>query len=188
MILPDVTIREEIEMGRILIEPYNADLVQAASLDICMGDEVMTALPGATKPVIVPNDKLVDDSLHFHRVVCDGDPHPEEFHLYPDQLTLVPSMEHIQLPNDVAARIEGKTSLARFGILTCPTAGFIAPGYHGRVTIELFNLTNRPIELKVGMPIAQLVFYRLEQPCERPYGTTGKSGQNLRDLRRLGLI
>lgn len=182
MVLSDKSIKREIEMGRIVIDPYDPDLLGSASLDVRLSNETLTALPGATNPVISPNSNSVDNDLHFHRVVKEsGSP----FHLYPGQLTLAPTFEAITLPNDVCARLEGKTSIARFGMLVCASAAFVAPGFRGHLTLELYNLTNRPIELTPEMSIAQLVFYRLDEPCEHPY--SGTQVASMQELRRLGL-
>lgn len=187
MILSDRTIAKEIDMGRVLVDPYDPKLLGAASLDIRLSNEFMTALPGATNPVISPNANSVDNDLHFHRVVKKYPKKgtPEPFHLYSGQLVLSPSMERISLPEDIAARIEGRASVARFGMLVCATSAFVSPGFKGHLTLELYNLTNRPIELVPGMSIAQLVFYRLDEPCENPY--CGSKEEAMRELKRLGL-
>lgn len=171
MLLSDTVLAKEMEMGRLLIEPFEEDMLQPASIDITLGDDFMTALPGATEPVIKPMSTLVDNALHFERVVADGAPHPAEFNLYPNQLVLATSMEFVEIPNDIAGQIIGKTSLARIGVSVCQTSGFIQPGFKGKLTLELLNLTNRPIELVPKMKIAQIVFYRLEEPATCLYGS-----------------
>lgn len=96
---------------------------------------------------------------------------PEEgFILHPGEFVLGSTYEQVGLPDDVAARLEGKSSLGRLGLLTHSTAGFIDPGFEGHVTLELSNMATLPIRLWPGMKIGQLCFFRLTSPAERPYG------------------
>lgn len=172
MILSDYTIYEEIEQGRLVIDPFDEKFLQPAGYDIRIGTEFLSYLAGATNPVIDPFAKNADDVLHYERTVCNKS-HPF-YHIYPGAFVLGTSLEKFKLPEDVVAFIDGKASLGRIGLLTGIASTNIAPGFSGALTLELANLANRPIKLCPGMPIAHLTFMRTDRPVRNPYGSEGK--------------
>src|ERR1700741_4222971 len=97
----------------------------------------------------------------------------EPFVLHPGEFVLGSTFEAVDLPDDLAGRVEGKSSLGRLGLLNHSTAGFVDPGWDGHITLELSNVNTIPITLYPGMRIGQLSFFRLSSPAERPYGTPG---------------
>lgn len=164
MILSDGTIRKLLADLRIAIEPLDENLIQPASVDVRLGDTFLV-FRRHTNSDIDPwqaNDALMEPVL-----VPEGDP----FILHPGEFVLGTTFERLTLPNDVVARIEGKSSLGRLGLLIHATAGFIDPGWtNGQITLELSNVAPLPIRLWPGMKIAQLSFIQMDAPAERPYG------------------
>jgi dCTP deaminase len=162
-VLSDGTIRRLVEEGRIKIEPWDPEMVQPASVDLKLGTSFrvfhnhrLPAIDLAEPPSGVTEHVQIDDSASF--VI-----HPGEF-------VLGTTVEWVELPEDVVARIEGKSSLGRLGLIVHATAGFVDPGFSGTLTLEITNLTRVPIVLWPGKPIAQLSFMALDRPAERPYG------------------
>lgn len=168
-VLCDKSIRERIESKSIVVEPFLPKMVQPASIDLRLGTDFLTYLPGATEPVIQPVGMSADNSINYERVIVDKS--RPFFYLYPDQFVLGTTYETVEIPDDLLGRLEGKSSLGRIGLLIHITAGYIDPGFKGQITLELLNVTNRPIKLVPGMPIGQLSFETLDQPCEHPYGS-----------------
>ena len=169
MILSDATLRELIGSGRILLDPYDPDLVQPASVDVRLGTEFRVMRNSRLTHIdpFEPQDKLMDTVM-----VPDGEPfvlHPGEF-----AMGLTAEVGHtaetVGFPDDIVGVVNGKSSLGRLGIQVHATAGFIDPGFKGTVVLELSNVSNLPILLRPGMKIAQLVFQRLDRAAERPYG------------------
>ena len=173
MILSDATIEKFINDKKIIIEPYNPTMIQPASIDVCLGHDFLTYLAGSHTPVIRPANKNAhdDEIMSYQKVVCD-ESHPS-FYLYPSAFVLATTLERVEIPDNILARLEGKSSLGRIGLQVHQTAGYIDPGFKGQITLELLNVTNRPIELVPGMPIGQLSFEFLDQPCKHPYGSEG---------------
>lgn len=169
MILSDGTIRELIEEGDLSIDPFDASLVQPASIDVRLGDNFMTCLPGASNPVIETVGQSADNFLNYQKVTCTKQ--RPFFYLYPQQFVLGTTLERVGIPDDIIARLDGKSSLGRIGLMVHITAGYIDPGFIGCITLELLNVTNRPIKLIPGMKIGQLAFETLDKPAQRPYGT-----------------
>ena len=162
-VLSDGTIRRLVEEGRIRIEPWDPAMVQPASVDLKLGTSFrvfhnhrLPAIDLAEPPTGVTEHVQIEDSASF--VI-----HPGEF-------VLGSTVEWVELPNDIVARIEGKSSLGRLGLIVHATAGFVDPGFSGTLTLEITNLTRVPIKLYADRPIAQLSFMALDQPAERPYG------------------
>jgi dCTP deaminase len=162
-VLSDGTIRRLVEEGRIKIEPWDPSMVQPASVDLKLGTSFrvfhnhrLPAIDLAEPPSGVTEHVQIDDTASF--VI-----HPGEF-------VLGTTVEWVELPEDVVARIEGKSSLGRLGLIVHATAGFVDPGFSGTLTLEITNLTRVPIVLWPGKPIAQLSFMALDRPAERPYG------------------
>ena len=165
MVLSDRTIREEIESGRIVIDPFEASNVQPSSIDVRV-DSRFRVFHNARYPFIdvkEPQDDLTE------LVEVDEDERP--FILHPGEFVLGSTLERITLPDDLVARLEGKSSLGRLGLLIHSTAGFIDPGWDGHVTLELSNVANLPITIYYGMKIGQLSFVQLTEPAAVPYGS-----------------
>ena len=163
MLLSDKDIRAEIDAGRVRIDPYDESMVQPSSVDVRL-DRYFRVFENHRYPHIDPSIEQVDLT---RLVEPDGD---EPFILHPGEFVLASTYEVCTLPDDVAARVEGKSSLGRLGLLTHATAGFVDPGFSGHVTLELANVATLPIKLYPGMKIGQFCFFRLSSPSEHPYG------------------
>ena len=175
MLLSDRDIRAEVAARRIGLEPYSADLVQPSSIDVRL-DRYFRVFENHRYPHIDPS---AEQSELTRPVEPVGD---EPFILHPGEFALGSIYEVVTLPTDIAARVEGKSSLGRLGLLTHATAGFIDPGFSGHVTLELSNVATLPIKLWPGMKIGQLCFFRLTSPAEHPYGSE-KSGSHYQGQR-----
>lgn len=164
VILSDGTIRRLIADGTLVIDPIEPEQVQPASVDVRLGAEFLV-FRNHTCEVIDPFDKPSDLNEKF--VVGEGEP----FILHPGEFVLGTTVEAIGLPDDLVARVEGKSSLGRLGLLIHATAGFVDPGWQrGQITLELSNVATLPIKLYAGMRIGQLSFHTLDAAAERPYG------------------
>jgi len=165
VLLSDRDIRAEIEAGRVVLEPFQPELVQPSSVDVRI-DRFFRLFDNHKYPVIDP----AQEQPELTRLVeVEAD---EAFVLHPGEFVLASTFEVVTLPDDVAARLEGKSSLGRLGLLTHSTAGFIDPGFSGHVTLELSNVATLPIMLWPGMRIGQLCFFRLSSAAEHPYGSS----------------
>jgi dCTP deaminase len=164
VLLSDRDIRAAIDQGRITLEPYDAEMVQPSSVDVRI-DRYFRVFENHRYPHIDPS---VEQAELTRLVEPDGD---EPFILHPGEFVLGSTYEVVSLPDDVSARLEGKSSLGRLGLLTHSTAGFIDAGFSGHVTLELSNVATLPIKLWPGMKIGQLCFFRLTSPAEAPYGS-----------------
>ncbi|HMO11411.1 MAG TPA: dCTP deaminase [Actinotalea sp.] len=164
MLLSDRDIRTELESGRITLDPYDPAMIQPSSIDVRI-DRYFRLFDNHKYPFIDPAEDQPDLT---HLVEPDGD---EPFILHPGEFVLASTYEAVTLPDDIAARLEGKSSLGRLGLLTHSTAGFIDPGFTGHVTLELSNVATLPIKLWPGMKIGQMCFFRLSSPAEQPYGS-----------------
>jgi len=164
VLLSDRDIRAEVEAGRIRLEPYDLAMIQPSSIDVRL-DRLFRVFENHRYPHI---DPALEQPELTREVEPVGD---EPFILHPGEFVLGSTFELVSLPDDVAARLEGKSSLGRLGLLTHSTAGFIDPGFSGHVTLELSNVATLPIKLYPGMKIGQLCFFRLSSPAEHPYGS-----------------
>ncbi len=164
VLLSDRDILAEIESERVSLEPWDPAMVQPSSIDVRL-DRFFRTFENHRYPHIDPAESQPDLTREVEPV---GD---EPFILHPGEFVLGSTYEVVSLPHDVAARLEGKSSLGRLGLLTHSTAGFIDPGFSGHVTLELANVANLPIKLWPGMKIGQLCFFRLTSPAEHPYGS-----------------
>ncbi|HTE74267.1 MAG TPA: dCTP deaminase [Actinomycetes bacterium] len=164
MLLSDRDIRAAIAAGRVTLEPYDATMVQPSSVDVRI-DRYFRVFENHRYPHIDPS---VEQAELTRLVEPEGD---EPFILHPGEFVLGSTYEVVSLPDDVSARLEGKSSLGRLGLLTHSTAGFIDAGFSGHVTLELSNVATLPIKLWPGMKIGQLCFFRLTSPAEAPYGS-----------------
>jgi dCTP deaminase len=164
VILSDRTIREEIAAHRIVIEPFDPDCVQPSSIDLHV-DRVFRVFHNARYPFIDVRKPMED--LTELVEVAEGEP----FILHPGEFVLGATLERVHLPDDLVARLEGKSSLGRLGLLIHSTAGYVDPGWDGFLTLELSNVANLPITIYPGMKIGQISFFRLTSPAEHPYGS-----------------
>src|SRR5690242_2308224 len=164
VLMSDRDILAEIDAGRIAMEPWDEAMIQPSSIDIRL-DRFFRVFENHKYPHI---DPAADQSDLTREVEPDGD---EPFILHPGEFVLGSTYEVCSLPDDIAARVEGKSSLGRLGLLTHATAGLVDPGSSGDVTLELANVATLPIKLYPGMKIGQLCFFRLTSPAEHPYGS-----------------
>ncbi len=164
MLLSDRDIRAELDSGRVVLEPYDPAMIQPSSVDVRI-DRLFRLFDNHKYSVIDP----AQEQPELTRLVeVDKG---EAFVLHPGEFVLASTFEVVTLPDDVAARLEGKSSLGRLGLITHSTAGFIDPGFSGHVTLELANVATLPIKLWPGMKIGQLCFFRLSSAAEHPYGS-----------------
>lgn len=170
MLLSDRDIKAELEAGRVGLDPYDPTMIQPSSIDMRL-DRYFRLFDNHKYPFIDPAE---DQPELTHLVETEND---QPFILHPGEFALASTFERVTLPDDVAARLEGKSSLGRLGLLTHSTAGFIDPGFTGHVTLELSNVATLPIKLWPGMKIGQLCFFRLSSPAERPYGSSEYSSR-----------
>lgn len=164
MLLSDRDIRAELAGGRVCLEPYDPEMVQPSSVDVRL-DRYFRVFENHRYPHIDP----AEEQPELTRLI-ETKPN-EAFVLHPGEFALASTYEVVTLPDDVAGRLEGKSSLGRLGLLTHSTAGFIDPGFSGHVTLELSNVATLPIKLWPGMKIGQLCLFRLSSPAEHPYGS-----------------
>ncbi|WP_030015308.1 dCTP deaminase [Curtobacterium sp. S6] len=164
MLISDHDIREEIDRGRIRLDPYDPEMLQPASIDVRL-DRYFRLFDNHKYPHIDPSK----DQPELTRLIETKPGEP--FILHPGEFVLGSTYERVTLPNDVAARLEGKSSLGRLGLLTHSTAGFIDPGFSGHVTLELSNMATLPMMLWPGSKVGQLCFFRLSSPTDHPYGS-----------------
>ena len=175
MLLSDRDIRAELESGRVVLDPYDPAMIQPSSIDVRL-DRYFRLFDNHRYAVIDPSTEQPD----LTRLV-EVEP-DEPLVLHPGEFVLGSTYEQVTLPDDVAARLEGKSSLGRLGLLTHSTAGFVDPGFSGHVTLELSNVATLPITLWPGMKVGQLCFFRLSSPAEHPYGS-GASGSRYQGQR-----
>ena len=175
MLLSDRDIRSCVDSGRVRLEPWDPQMIQPSSIDVHLdrffrlfnNHKYSVIDPAADQPELT---RLVDVSAEGSLIL-----HPGEF-------VLGSTYEKVTLADDVAARLEGKSSLGRLGLLTHSTAGFIDPGFSGHVTLELSNTATLPIVLYPGMKVGQLCFFQLSSAAEKPYGS-GASGSRYQGQR-----
>ncbi|WP_435298767.1 dCTP deaminase [Timonella sp. A28] len=165
MLLSDRDIKKQIDAGRVALEPFDPTLIQPSSIDVRL-DRFFRLFDNHKYPYI---DPAVEQPELTRLVEVEQD---QPFILHPGEFVLAATYEQVTLPNDVAARLEGKSSLGRLGLLTHSTAGFIDPGFTGHVTLELSNVATLPILLWPGMKIGQMCFFQLSSEAEYPYGSS----------------
>ncbi len=164
MLLSDRDLKAEIDNGRVNLEPYDPKMIQPSSVDVRL-DRFFRTFENHKYAHIDPAEdqpdltRLVETSVN------------EPFILHPGEFVLGSTYEVVSLPDDLAGRLEGKSSLGRLGLLTHSTAGFIDPGFSGHITLELSNVATLPIKLWPGMKIGQLCLFKLSSPAEHPYGS-----------------
>jgi dCTP deaminase len=170
VVLSDRSIRAEIEAGRIVIDPFEARLIQPSSVDVRV-DRSFRVFNNQHYTHIDVRKEMKDLT---ELVVKDDD---EPFILHPGEFVLGQTLEKVTLPNDLVARLEGKSSLGRLGLLIHSTAGFVDSGFSGNLTLELSNVATLPITIYHGMPIGQISFMRMDAPVEHPYGADENSSK-----------
>ena len=163
MLLSDRDIAAEIKSGRVKVDPFEPKMIQPSSVDVRL-DRFFRVFENHRYEVIDPSIEQSD--LTREVAVAPND----FFILHPGEFVLASTYEVITLPDDIAGRLEGKSSLGRLGLLTHSTAGFIDPGFSGHITLELSNVANLPVKLYPGMKIGQLCLIKLSSPAEHPYG------------------
>ncbi|HVX42466.1 MAG TPA: dCTP deaminase [Mycobacteriales bacterium] len=175
MLLSDRDIKAELAKGRLGLDPFAAEMLQPSSVDVRL-DRYFRVFNNQQYTHIDPAEQQDDLTSIVER------PGDEAFVLHPNEFVLGSTLEVVSLPDDLAGRLEGKSSLGRLGLLTHSTAGFIDPGFSGHITLELSNVANLPIMLWPGMKIGQLCLFRLSTPAEHPYGSEiyGSRYQNQR--------
>ena len=164
MLLSDRDLRKEVEAGRLGVDPFDPGMVQPSSIDVRL-DRFFRVFNNSQYTHIDPSQQ--QDELTSLVEKTGEDP----FVLHPGEFVLASTFELVTLPDDLAGRLEGKSSLGRLGLLTHSTAGFIDPGFSGHITLELSNVANLPITLWPGMKIGQLCLFRLTSAAEHPYGS-----------------
>jgi dCTP deaminase len=164
MVLSDRTIKEELDKGRIVIEPLDPSCIQPASVDLHL-DRKLLVFRNTRQPYIDVRKEMPD--LTDVEEIHDDSP----FILHPGEFVLGSTVESVALPEDIVARLEGKSSLGRIGLLIHSTAGYVDPGWKGHLTLELSNVANLPVTLYYGMKIGQISFLYLTTPAENPYGS-----------------
>lgn len=175
MLLSDNDLRKELESGRLGLEPFDPNMLQPSSVDVRL-DRYFRVFDNSRYTHIDPMQQ--QDELTT-LVEPAGE---EPFVLHPGEFVLGSTFEKVTLPDYLAGRLEGKSSLGRLGLLTHSTAGFIDPGFSGHITLELSNVANLPITLWPGMKIGQLCLFQLTSPAEHPYGST-KAGSRYQGQR-----
>jgi dCTP deaminase len=173
MILSDRSIREEIDAGRVVIDPFDASCIQPSSVDLHV-DSQFRVFANSRYPYIDVREEQ-PDLTELVEVKPD-----EAFILHPGEFVLGSTLERVALPDDLVARLEGKSSLGRLGLLIHSTAGYVDPGWDGYLTLELSNVANLPITLYPTMKIGQISFFRLTTAAETPYGSAGNKYQGQR--------
>lgn len=164
MLISDRDIRAELAAGRVKVEPFDEKMVQPSSVDVRL-DRFFRVFENHKYESIDPS---IEQAELTREIAVGSD---DFFILHPGEFVLASTYEVITLPDDIAGRLEGKSSLGRLGLLTHSTAGFIDPGFSGHITLELSNVANLPVKLFPGMKIGQLCLIKLSSPAEHPYGS-----------------
>lgn len=175
VILSDRDLRADLAAGRIIIEPFDESCIQPSSIDVKVSN-LFRVFRNHTAAVLDVKEDLT--GLTELVEVKEG----EAFMLHPGEFALGSTLERVAVPSDLVARVEGKSSLGRLGLVIHSTAGFIDAGFDGHVTLELANLANLPITLYPGMKIGQISFIKMTSPAEKPYGS-GAAGSKYQGQR-----
>lgn len=179
MLLSDRDIRAALDSGDLALDPYDPDLVQPSSIDVRL-DRYFRVFNNSKYTHIDPRQpqedltalvEVGDGSGEDDVPVVEGGVSTDAFILHPGEFVLGSTLEFVTVPDNLAARLEGKSSLGRLGLLTHSTAGFVDPGFNGHITLELSNTANLPIALYPGMKIGQLALFGLSSAAESPYGS-----------------
>ena len=166
MLLSDKSIKEAIRQGRIVLKPFFEDCIQPSSIDIHLDNKFL--LFNKSQHAVIDVRQKQDELMQLIEIKND-----EPFILHPGEFILGSTLESLKLPNDIAGRIEGKSSLGRLGLLIHSTAGYVDPGWEGNLTLELSNVSPLPITLYYKMKIGQISFTQMSTPVDKPYGSKG---------------
>jgi dCTP deaminase len=175
VLLSDRDIAAQIEAGQVALDPFDAAMIQPSSVDVRL-DRYFLAFDNHRCAVIDPAEEQLELARPFDV------PSDQPFILHPGEFVLGSTYERVRLADRIAARLEGKSSLGRLGLLTHSTAGFIDPGFEGHITLELSNVSTLPIKLWPGMKIGQMCFFELSSPALHPYGS-GAAGSRYQGQR-----
>ena len=165
-VLSDRDIAAALAAGRVKVDPYDEADLQPSSIDLHL-DRSFRVFRNNRYPYIDVRSPQPDLTELLN--VADDEP----FVLHPGEFVLGQTLEWVELPNDLVARLEGKSSLGRLGLLIHSTAGYVDPGWKGKLTLELSNVAKLPIALYFGMKIGQISFFAMSSPVDRPYGSAG---------------
>lgn len=172
MILSDRDIRAAMQRleNPLIIDPgFDPQRLQPASLELTLGEDVLIEQLGFKRVSAGGTGRWITEEIEWKPDLIED----YGYEMEPGEFLLATTVERVHIPTDLVAQVNGKSSWARQGLIVHTTAGFIDPGFKGQITLELKNLSRKPIQLTAGAPICQLVFYRLSSPAERPYGSTG---------------
>lgn len=178
-ILSDKTIKEYLEEGKIVIDPLKDEQqIQPSSVDMRLGDE-FKVFKVIRKPYIDPKDE--EDIAEY--MESSTVPEGEAFIIHPNEFALATTQEYVKVPDDLVARIEGRSSMGRLGVTMHVTAGYVDPGFEGRITLEISNIGAMPVALYPGQRVCQLVFETMTTPAELPYGHPKRNSKYMKQLK-----
>ena len=178
-ILSDKTIKEYLKEGKISIDPIKDEKqIQPSSVDMRLGDE-FKVFKVIRKPFIDPKDEEDLASYMESTIVPEG----EAFIIHPNEFALATTLEYVKLPDDIVARVEGRSSMGRLGVTMHVTAGFIDPGFEGKITLEISNIGSMPVALYPGQRVCQIVFETMTTPSEVPYGHPDRNSKYMGQTR-----
>lgn len=178
-ILSDKTIKEYLEEGKIVIDPLKDEQqIQPSSVDMRLGDE-FKVFKVIRKPYIDPKDEEDIAECMESSTVPEG----EAFIIHPNEFALATTQEYVKVPDDLVARVEGRSSMGRLGVTMHVTAGYVDPGFEGRITLEISNIGAMPVALYPGQRVCQLVFETMTTPAELPYGHPKRNSKYMKQLK-----
>lgn len=178
-ILSDKTIKEYLEEGKIVIDPLKDEQqIQPSSVDMRLGDE-FKVFKVIRKPYIDPKDE--EDIAEY--MESSTVPEGEAFIIHPNEFALATTQEYVKVPDDLVARVEGRSSIGRLGVTMHVTAGYVDPGFEGRITLEISNIGAMPVALYPGQRVCQLVFETMTTPAELPYGHPKRNSKYMKQLK-----
>ena len=178
-ILSDKTIKEDLEEGKIVIDPLKDEQqIQPSSVDMRLGDE-FKVFKVIRKPYIDPKDE--EDIAEY--MESSTVPEGEAFIIHPNEFALATTQEYVKVPDDLVARVEGRSSMGRLGVTMHVTAGYVDPGFEGRITLEISNIGAMPVALYPGQRVCQLVFETMTTPAELPYGHPKRNSKYMKQLK-----
>mgnify|MGYP004662953369 FL=1 len=177
-ILSDKTIKEYLKEGKIVIDPLKDEQqIQPSSVDMRLGDE-FKVFKVIRKPYIDPKDE--EDIAEY--MESSTVPEGEAFIIHPNEFALATTQEYVKVPDDLVARVEGRSSMGRLGVTMHVTAGYVDPGFEGRITLEISNIGAMPVALYPGQRVCQLVFETMTTPAELPYGHPKRNSKYMKQL------
>lgn len=178
-ILSDKTIKEYLKEGKIVIDPLKDEQqIQPSSVDMRLGDE-FKVFKVIRKPYIDPKDE--EDIAEY--MESSTVPEGEAFIIHPNEFALATTQEYVKVPDDLVARVEGRSSMGRLGVTMHVTAGYVDPGFEGRITLEISNIGAMPVALYPGQRVCQLVFETMTTPAELPYGHPKRNSKYMKQLK-----